>query len=103
MTTGYRDFCEKYKEKIANDKDIRENEVDFQRDYRDRITFSISIYSTCPQAVRSPRMFDETTMFTLDEEDLKYLYDKYSKKLEAEMEANIAKVKGSYKDALDGQ
>lgn len=29
MDTGYRDFCKKYNEKLKNDKDIRETQLDY--------------------------------------------------------------------------
>ncbi len=42
--------------------------------------------------------YNGTNLFTLDDEDLEYLYNKYSKKLESEMLQNIEKVKDNYKD-----
>jgi len=44
--------------------------------------------------------YNGQNLFRLDEEDLEYLHKKYSKKIEAEMEQNIAKVKDSYKDVI---
>ena len=101
MNTGYRDFCEKYAEKLKNDKDIKENQLDFFRDFRDRINFNVNMYVTCPNTV-CIFGYNGQNLFRLDEEDLKYLYDKYSKKIEDELKQNIAKVKDSYKDALNG-
>ena len=99
MDTGIRDFCVKYKEKLKNDKDIKENQLDFSTDFRDRISFNVNMYISCPNTMRGFG-YNGQNLFTLDAEDLEYLYKKYSKKIEAEMEQNIAKVKDSYKDAL---
>jgi len=99
MDTGIRDFCVKYKEKLKNDKDIKENRLDFSTDFRDRISFNVNMYISCPNTMRGFG-YNGQNLFTLDAEDLEYLYKKYSKKMVAEMEQNIAKVKDSYKDAL---
>jgi hypothetical protein len=99
MDTGIRDFCVKYNEKLKNDKDIKENQLDFFRDFRERINFNLNIYVSCPNTMWIGQ-YNGQNLFRLDEEDLEYLYKKYSKKIEAEMEQNIAKVKDSYKDAL---
>jgi len=101
MDTGIRDFCVKYKEKLKNDKDIKETQLDFFRDFRDRISFNVNMYTSCPNTMWSFG-YNRQNLFTLDSEDLKYLYDKYSKKIEAELKENVAKVKESYKDALNG-
>ena len=99
MDTGIRDFCVKYKEKLKNDKDIKENQLDFFSDSIDRINFNLNMYVSCPYRMWSFG-YNEENLFTLDAEDLEYLNKKYSKKIEDEMEQNIAKVKDSYKDAL---
>jgi len=99
MATGIRDFCIKYNEKLKNDKDIKENQLDFFSDYRDRINFNLNMYVNCPNTMWKGQ-YNGQNLFKLDEEDLKYLHNKYSKKIEAEMEQNIAKVKDDYKDAL---
>lgn len=41
-------------------------------------------------------MYHGKNLFFLDEEDLKYLYEKYSKKLQDEMNKNIEYVKQMY-------
>ena len=41
-------------------------------------------------------MYHGSNLFFLDEEDLKYLYEKYSKKLQDEMNKNIEQVKQMY-------
>ena len=99
MSTPYRDFCKKYKEKLKNDKEIKEDSLSRYDDFRDRITFRVNVYATCPGLVRMGGWAGDV-LFNLDAEDLQYLYNKYSKKIKAEMEQNIAKVKDDYKDVL---
>ena len=90
---------QKYNEKLKNDKDIKENQLDFFSDYRDRINFNLNMHVNCPNTMWKGQ-YNGQNLFKLDEEDLKYLHNKYSKKIEAEMEQNIAKVKDDYKDVL---
>ena len=97
MDTGYRDFCKKYAEKLKNDKYIKENK---SSDYTDRIDFNVNMYVINPSSYWTGQ-YNGQNLFMLDEEDLKYLYNKYSKKMEDELKQNIAKVKDSYRDALD--
>lgn len=99
MDTGIRDFCIKYNEKLKNDKDIKENQLDLFSDYRDRISFNLNMYVSCPNTTWIGHCNGQY-LFTLDEEDLEYLHKKYSKKIEVEMEQNIAKIKDSYRDAF---
>lgn len=99
METGLRDFFVKYNEKLKNDKDIKDNKLDYFRDFRDRISFSVNMRTSSPNTMWSFG-YNGENLFTLDEEDLKYLFEKYSKKIEDEMKQNIAKVKDSYKDVL---
>ena len=99
MDIGIRDFCVKYNQKLKNDKDIKENQLDFTSDYRDRINFNLNVYVTSPNTYWMGE-YNGQTLFRLDEEDLEYLHNKYSKKIQAEMEQNIAKIKDDYKDSL---
>ena len=99
MGTGIRDFCVKYNERLKNDKDIKENELDFINDYRDRISFNLNVYISGPNLTYTQPYHGEN-LFKLDKEDLEYLYKKYSKKVEAEMEQNIAEVKGNYENVF---
>ena len=99
INRGYRDFYLKYNEKIKNDKDIKENQLDFFRDFRPRISFNVNVFEGIPIATPSFG-YNGQNLFTLDSEDLEYLYNKYSKKTKAEMELNIAKIKDSYRDTL---
>ena len=96
MSTEILEFCKVYEEKLRLDKDIAETEIDFLQDYRDRISFEVGVHR---------RNFNMRNLFhvrgvrktiTLDAEDLKHLYEKYSKKLQDELLTNIAKIKKEY-------
>ena len=52
------------------------------------------MYKTAPGFLRINNHTEN--MFILDDEDLKYLYDKYSKKLQDELNENINKLKKEY-------
>lgn len=99
METGIRDFCINYKKKLKNDKDIKENQIDFLYDYRERINFSLNMNVTYPSSLPSWQ-YDGQNLFRLDEDDLEYLYKKYSKKILDEMEQNISEIKDRYKDFI---
>ena len=99
MDTKIRDFCIKYKEKLKTDKDIKENKLDACDDFRDRINFNLNIYISSPREM-GIQMHNGQNLFRLDSEDLEYLYEKYSKKLNTEMNENITEIKDSYKDAF---
>ena len=97
METSIKDFCDDYLKKLQNDKDIEANPIDWYQDARDRISFRVYKTDFCPM-VRPRFMFEYCgePSITLDNEDLKYLYDKYSKKLQEEMNENIENVKALY-------
>ena len=94
MKNGYLKFCKNYKEKLELDKDIKENKLSFFEDFRDRITFKLNMAKSCPHTIT----FGDTSLslFTLDQEDLEYLHNKYSAKLEEEMKKNIEEIKNKY-------
>lgn len=99
METGIRDFCINYKKKLKNDKDIKENQIDFLYDCRERINFNLNMYVTCPNS-HPTWQYNGQNLFRLDEDDLEYLYKKYSKKILDEMEQNISEIKDRYKDII---
>lgn len=99
MKTGYRDFCEKHNEKIANDADIKENESTKFTDFRKRIGFSVNIKESSPGTMWIFG-YSGDDLFVLDAEDLEYLYNKYSRKVQEEMDKNIEDIKNSYGNAL---
>ncbi len=98
MKTGIIDFCKKYEEKLINDKDIAEREMKRMDDLRDRITFRVNVLSICPAIMKIFIEYGGNTLFDLDEEDLKYLYNKYSKKIKEEMQENISEIKKMYEN-----
>jgi hypothetical protein len=90
-------FCTIYKKKLVYDIDICENPMnasDILYDYRDRINFVVSHTITAPGIQIMGPLYTHT--ITLDAEDLKYLYDKYSKGLSKELEDNIQQVHKLY-------
>jgi hypothetical protein len=70
------DFCNKYLEKVKNDNDIKTNSVRIDCDLRSRIKFDITYSETCPAIVGG---LLNHRLISVDDDDLKYLYDKYSK------------------------
>lgn len=94
MDTKFNEFCKKYLLKLKNDKDIEEVELDLYQDYRERISFYITEFSYTPNSHYLGE--NGSISFSLDKEDLKYFYDKYSKKLEDEMNKNIEQIKQMY-------
>ena len=102
MKTGIKNFCIKYNTKLKNDKDIKENQLDFFCDYRDRISFRLNVISTSPNSYWL-QPYPCENLITLDNEDLEYLYKKYSVKMKEEMEMNIAAIKNDYNFEVNGR
>jgi uncharacterized protein YneR len=97
MDTRIVTFCNNYLEKLKADKDIAENQIEVFEDYRDRIGFSVHVHRSCPNIRYLGQGQSGYGLFFLDNDDLKYLYDKYSKKVDEEMQRNIDEVKQVYK------
>ena len=99
MNKGYKQLCDRYNEKIVNDLDIKENKLTGFLDCRKRINFSVNVSDWAPCSQWS---FDYNgdNLFVLDAEDMEYLYKKYSKKVQDELDKNIAELKDEYKSAL---
>lgn len=101
MANDILHFCTEYKRKIENDKQIKQikqNEIDkiyFFQDYVDRISFSVHAYSHNPRAGICFGYYGRRVI-NLDEEDLKYLYNKYGKQLQNELQEKMDKLKGEY-------
>ena len=91
---GYIDFVKEYKRKLSTDKNIEENELNFFSDFRDRIDFYVCMDSRCPRAITLGHRMN--TMFELDNDDLKYLYNKYYPKIKEELEIEINRVNEKY-------
>lgn len=98
MNTAIRDFCIKYRQKLNLDKDIEENPpIWFFDDRRDRIEFRLNVYAKSPSGIVLG--YDNgRNLFKLDDEDLQYLYDKYSKKIEQEKKENISEIEKMYEN-----
>lgn len=92
MKTGVLQFCENYAKKLKSDEDFKVNPRTWQ-DYRDEYSFTLSVKTHCPMVIMGQY---SSELITLDDEDLKYLYDKYSKKLEEEMKQNLLDVQKAY-------
>lgn len=96
MSRKVKDFVKKYLEKLKNDKDIRDNKIEepYLFDFRDVIKFHVAYRSRFP-AETSMEMISIPTI-NLDDEDLEYLYNKYSKRLKKELEDNIEAINNEY-------
>jgi len=95
MTTKILDFCETYLEKIRTDEDIKENPMKWANDCRNRIHFKVG-FTKDNMHCWSISSGGLIPTIKLDNEDLKYLFDKYSKKLQEELNTNIFQVKERY-------
>lgn len=91
---GYIDFIKEYKRKLSIDKDIEENKLDFFRDFRDRIDFFVCMDTHTPMTIRLG--YGMNRMFRLDDEDLKYFYNKYYPKIKEELEIEINEINEKY-------
>lgn len=101
MNTKIKDFCEKYQDKLRFDKSIAKDKQKYSfHDYRDRISFNVNMTIYTPNIMLLGGFNHGTIMMKLDAEDLKYLYNKYSKKIIDEMEENIQKIKNEYKKII---
>jgi hypothetical protein len=96
MKNNIKEFCELYKEKIINDKDITDKEIDCWIDFRERISFSLSSIKYCPGVITINAT--SNVLIELDDEDVLFLYNKYKTKLNSELEAKIDKIKQEYKN-----
>jgi len=96
MSNYYKRFCQLLKEKAEYDK--KKDELPKRYDVMEEppiVNFTIKHYRydvVCGSQTEE--------LFTLDDEDLSYLHNKYKAKLEDEMNAAIDSIKSSYKDML---
>ena len=95
MDNTINQFCKKYFEKLKNDKDIEEVKLDYLYDYRERIGFYVTEYTFTPHCYYTG-INTGNRLFVLDDEDLKYLHDKYSKRLQDEMNKNLEQIRQMY-------
>ena len=91
---GYINFIREYKRKLETDKDIAENKLDVFRDFRERLNFYVCLDVHTPMTIRLG--FGMKDMFKLDDDDLKYLYNKYYPKISEELELELSEVKEKF-------
>lgn len=91
MKTETIDFCKKYKENLHNKEFLKnDNSSFFEEMDKDVVDFYIT-------SKKKSRYNSEAFILKLDEEDLEWLYKKYSKKAEEELQENINELKEKYK------
>ena len=95
MNKQWLEFCRKFKEKLKNDEILDgKSFVEYvTRRYTTRIVFKVAI-----EEISSSHLY-ENMCFTLDTEDLNYLYAKYSNKLGEELELEKQKLDVEYEQA----
>ena len=76
----------------------KEKEKDPKDEYKERYIFSVAVEKRCPSIFFMGGYPDLTLI--LDDEDIDYLFKKYSPRVKAEMEAEIDKVKKSYEGVI---
>lgn len=99
--SNYKDFCKKYKQKLKNDKDIKDNPkegYEYFHDTRERIKFYVNVKETAPgfSILTTSGFYNGINLFELDDEDIEYLYNKYNKNLIEERDTKILKIKEEY-------
>lgn len=103
MENRVKEFCSKYKTKKEADEFNSKlsattgiGSYPFYNDYKDSFRFELVAFETS-------RHFHigyhrGTSLITLDEEDLEYLYNKYSQQVNKELESKIKELRDEYKD-----
>ena len=104
MNMEIKNFIKKYREKIELDNKRKE----FEEKRKDDVHYMpnpypfIRFYIGCEaRHLYSFSHFPSyNSIIELDNEDLEYLYSKYSKKLLEELDSNIEDIKNKYKELL---
>lgn len=101
-----KSFIKYFQAKKKRDKLEKEKPLDYSienymiRELRDmsdpKVTFQLRATEHLGSGMMITPNYGYPTI-TLDDEDLQVLYEKYAPKLEAEMEANIQRIKSDYK------
>lgn len=97
MNTEIKRFCEYYNKKLKRDKAVKEHGV--MPEALTRFTFRVNVEEN-EIGVHFVYPYNGTNILVLDDEDLEYLYNKYSKKILEEMKENIEQVKEDYKEYI---
>jgi len=95
MNIGYIKFCRKYKDKQENDEKLR-----LEKDPNGfvlKINFQVGYTESAENLMHLGTFTQYPTILDLDQEDIDYLYDKYSKRLQEEKKARIADIEKEYK------
>jgi predicted metal-dependent hydrolase len=99
MKQIYKTFCEQYLAKLESDKEIEKQKNSEFNPFRQTVpaTFELRYYHA-----RTPFLFIGGGEYSivLDDEDLEYLYKKYSKLLTQELEQNIKELNEDYKKVI---
>jgi hypothetical protein len=96
MNTNILNFCESYKEKLKTDKGLKDKYENYKNNYIDDYSPIIKFIIKKTTYFRGQSDIMEECLFTLDSEDLEYLYNKYSKLLNKELEDNIRNMRNLY-------
>lgn len=99
MNENIKDFCMAFNKKLKLDKEIKDIKLNIYNDCRERINFNLHVTETSPGMMWAFG-YTGTKLFTLDSDDLQYLYNKYSEKVLIEMEQNIIEIRNNYKDII---
>lgn len=91
MKLEYNEFCKAYEDKL-NLKKTNEKRSTLDQEY---IYFSVNLVQGFSSSFN---WLSGSNILRLDDEDLKYLHDKYSKELVKEMESNLNEIKEKYKN-----
>jgi len=107
-------FCNKYTEKVKSNAIIKRKKSEVEEkmakisstgymsalmeDNTPNITFRVNVETHIPSQIKIGR--DGDNLINLDQEDLDYLYKKYSKKLVKERDQRINSIKTEYENAL---
>jgi len=100
MKQTYKTFCEQYLAKLESDKEIEKQKNSEFNPFRQTVpaTFELRYYHA-----RTSFLFIGGGEYSivLDDEDLEYLYKKYSKLLAQELEQNIKELNESYEKVIE--
>ena len=97
------DFCKRYKRKLADDADMKRYSESFAERVSSYITRerpATNVFTVHHLRVDRAFTSDPREIFTLDNEDLQYLYNKYSKKLGEELDHEKEKLDRIYHTAI---
>jgi len=92
--SGIIKFCKKYKEKKINDADLAVGDTGAGFGYIRKINFHVGYTEYAPMM---STLGEYPTILDLDQEDIDYLYNKYSKQLREEKKRKLQKIEDEYK------